>query len=112
MKPTFKLGNITFSSENPESGRKETVTLDEIEVQCEINLQELVQLHKDGALAGDRLMRFIRGELPDVIRNCGKAICEVRDTMETQKLVHREQKFLLKQRLKAKKKVEESDPKA
>lgn len=112
MKPTFKLGNISFTSENPESGRKETVTLEGIEVQCEINLQELVQLHKDGAAMGDRLMKFIRSELPDTIRNCGRAIEEIQELQQKQKLVHKEQKFLLKQRLKARKeKAEESDQK-
>lgn len=110
MKPTFKLGNINFSTENPETGRKETLVIEGIEIECEINLQELIQLHKDGALAGDRLMRFIKSELPDTIRNCGRAICEVKELQQKQELVHKEQKFLLKQRIKARK-AEESDQK-
>jgi hypothetical protein len=112
MKPSFKIESFTITEENPESGVKHSIEIAGIEIQSELSLQEMIQIGKDGAAMGDRLMKFIRGELPDVIRNCGKAICEVRDTMETQQLAHKEQKFLLKQRLKAKKKVEESDPKA
>lgn len=112
MKPTFKLGNISFTSENPESGRKETVTLEGIEVQCELSLQELVQLNRDAALASDRILRFFKGELPDMLRNCGRAVGEVREIQNRQKLAYKEQKFLLKQRLKARKeKAEESDQK-
>lgn len=107
MKPTFKLGNINFSTENPETGRKESLTIEGIEVQCELSLQELVQLNRDAALASDRILRFFKGELPDMIRNCGRAIGEVREIQNKQKLVYKEQRFLLKQRLKAHKKAEE-----
>lgn len=112
MKPSIKIGNITFTSENPTSGFKEAVTLEGIEVQCELSIPELVELHKDGAVMGDRILRFIRSELPDTIRNCGRAVEEIRELQQKQKLVHKEQKILLKQRLKAQKKAEESDPKA
>lgn len=103
MKPTFKLGNITFSSENPSTGRKESLTIEGIEMQCDITLQELVQLNRDAALASDRILRFFKGELPDMLRNCGRAIGEVREIQNRQKLAYKEQKFLLKQRLKAQK---------
>lgn len=103
MKPTFKLGNITFSSENPSTGRKESLAIEGIEIQCDITLQELVQLNRDAALVSDRILRFFKGELPDMIRNCGRAVSEVREIQNKQKLTYREQKFLLKQRLKARK---------
>lgn len=112
MKPTFKLGNITFSSENPSTGRKEALVIEGIEMQCEMTLQEMAQIGRDSAIAGDRILRFFKAELPDMLRNCGRAVCEVREIQQKQKLVHKEQKILLKQRLKAQKKAEESDPKA
>lgn len=103
MKPSFKISNIEITSEDQSTGRKETLNFNGIEVECELSLQEMIQLHRDGAVAGDRLMRFIRGELPDMIRNCGKAFLEVKELQQKQELVHREQKFLLKQRIKARK---------
>ena len=109
MKPSFKIGSVAFSSENPVTGRKETLSVDGIEINCDITLQELLQIHKDGAIAGDRILRFFRAEFPDMIRNCGRAVCEVRELQQKQELVHREQKFLLKQRLKAQKKAEKED---
>ena len=110
MKPTFKLGNINFSTENPETGRKETLVIEGIEIQSEISLQEMIQIGKDGAIAGDRILRFFKAELPDLIRNCGRAFSEVKELQQKQELIHKEQKFLLKQRIKARK-AEESDQK-
>lgn len=100
MKPSFKIANISFSSESPVTGRKETLNFEGIEVDCEVSLQELVQLGKDASLASDRILRFFKGELPDMIRNCGRAVGEVHEIKNRQKLAYREQKFLLKQRLK------------
>ena len=103
MKPSIKIGNITFSSESPSTGRKESLTIEGIGIECETTLQELIQIHRDGAIAGDRILRFLKGELPDMFRNCGRAVCEVREIQNRQKLAYKEQKFMLKQRLKAQK---------
>lgn len=111
MKPMFKISNISFSSENQTSGQKETLNFEGIEVGCEVSLQEMIQLHKDGAVAGDRILRFLKGELPDMFRNCGRAIFEIREIQNKQKLVYKEQKFMLKQRLKAQKKAEKQEEK-
>lgn len=96
MKPLFKISNISFTSENQTSGRKETLNFEGIEIQCDITLQEMLQLHKDGAVAGDRILRFFRGELPDMIRNCGNAILEVREKELRQKIKYEEMKKMAK----------------
>lgn len=114
MKPSIKIGNITFSVENPTTGRKESLTVEGIGIECEMTLQEMAQIGRDSAIAGDRILRFFKGELPDMFRNCGRAIFEVHELQNKQKLAYREQKFLLKQRLKALKaerKAEESEKK-
>ena len=64
-----------------------------IEVTPELSVQEMAQL----ALSQDKEIRnlreFLRSELPDVIRNVGKAVLEIKEAAELQQLKQDERQF-------------------
>ena len=69
-KSTFKIGNISITKNDV------SVNLGDMSVDVEISLQELVENGKQGMQAITQLREFARSELPDVIRNVGKALVD------------------------------------
>ena len=69
-KTTFKLGSVTVTKNDI------SVSFNDMAIEAEVSLQEIVENGKQGMQVISQLREFARAELPDVIRNVGKALVD------------------------------------
>lgn len=69
-KSTFKIGNVSVTKNDV------SLTFGDVQLDCEVSLQEIVENGKQGFQVISQLREFARSELPDVIRNTMRAVTD------------------------------------